>query len=101
MAVQSGSGLAGFTAKTELVSQQRAGLAMTSDDAGIASSMAEPSGDCLSRPQEYKQQLGALVEDARGEVERQAPDVLDRMAATARNIAQRLDEMAGEARQRA
>ena len=41
------------------------------------------------------------MEDARGEVERQAPDVLDRMAATARNIAQRLDEMAGEARQRA
>jgi hypothetical protein len=62
--------------------------------------MSEPSGDYLSRLQEYKQRLEGLMEDARGEIERQAPDVLDRMAATARNIAQRLDEMAGEARQR-
>jgi hypothetical protein len=63
--------------------------------------MPEPSGDYLSRLQEYKQRLEGLMEDARGEIERQAPDVLDRMAATARNIAQRLDEMASEARQRA
>jgi hypothetical protein len=63
--------------------------------------MAEPSGEPLSRLQEYKQRLEGLVEDARGQVERQAPDALDKMAATARNIAQRLDEMAGEARQRA
>jgi hypothetical protein len=62
--------------------------------------MAEPSGDYLSRLQEYKQRLEGLVEDARGEVDRQAPDVLDKMATTARNIAQRLDDMATEARQR-
>ena len=63
--------------------------------------MSEPSGDYLSRLQEYKQRLEGLTEDARGEIERQAPDVLDKMAAMARNIAQRLDEMAGEARKRA
>ena len=63
--------------------------------------MAETSRDHLSRLQEYKQRLEGLVEDARGEVERQAPDVLDKMAATARNIAHRLDAMAGDARQRA
>jgi hypothetical protein len=65
------------------------------------SPMTEPRGDYLSRLQEYKQRLEGLVEDARGGIERQAPDVLDKMAATARNIAQRLDDMAGEARQRA
>jgi hypothetical protein len=40
------------------------------------------------------------MDDAREGIERQAPDVLDKMAATARNIAQRLDDMAREARQR-
>jgi hypothetical protein len=62
--------------------------------------MPEPSGDYLSRLQEYRQRLEALVDEARGEIERQAPDVLDRIAATARNIAERLDDMARDARQR-
>lgn len=62
--------------------------------------MAEPSSDYLSRLQEYKQRLEGLAADARVGIERQAPDVLDKMAATARNIAQRLDDMATEARQR-
>jgi hypothetical protein len=38
--------------------------------------------------------------DAQGALDRQAPDVLDKMAGTARNIAQRLDDMARDARQR-
>jgi hypothetical protein len=63
--------------------------------------MADQSGDHLSRLQDYKQRLEGLVDEARGQVERQAPDALDKMAATARNIAQRLDDMAGDARQRA
>ena len=63
--------------------------------------MAEQSGDYLSRLQEYKQRLEGLVDEAREQVERQAPDALDKMAATARNIAQRLDDMASDARQRA
>jgi hypothetical protein len=54
-----------------------------------------------SRLQEYKQRLERVMDDARGQVERQAPEALDRMAATARNIAQRLDEMGNDARQRA
>ena len=40
------------------------------------------------------------MDEAREGIERQAPDVLDRMAASARNIAQRLDDMARDARQR-
>ena len=63
--------------------------------------MAELSGDYLSRLQEYKQRLEGLAADARVGIERQAPDVLDKMSATARNIAQRLDDMASDARQRA
>jgi hypothetical protein len=63
--------------------------------------MAEQSGDYLSRLQEYKQRLEGLVDEAREQVERQAPDALDKMAGTARNIAQRLDDMASDARQRA
>jgi hypothetical protein len=63
--------------------------------------MVEQSGDYLSRLQEYKQRLEGLMDEARGRVERQAPDALNKMAATARNIAQRLDEMANDARQRA
>ena len=63
--------------------------------------MAEQSGDYLSRLQEYKQRLEGLVDEAREQVERQAPDALDKMAATARNIAQRLDDMASDARHRA
>jgi hypothetical protein len=39
-----------------------------------------------------------LVEAAREGLERQTPEVLDKLAATARNMAQRLDDMASEAR---
>jgi hypothetical protein len=63
--------------------------------------MAEQSGDYLSRLQEYKQRLEGLVDEAREQVERQAPDALDKMAATARNIARRLDDMASDVRHRA
>jgi hypothetical protein len=62
--------------------------------------MPEPRGDYLTRLQAYRQRLEGLMDEAREGIERQAPDVLDRMAATARNIAQRLDDMAREARQR-
>jgi hypothetical protein len=40
------------------------------------------------------------METARQEFERQSPEVLDKLAATAKNIAQRLDDMADEARQK-
>jgi hypothetical protein len=62
--------------------------------------MPEPSGDYVSRLQEYGQRLESLIDEAREGIERQAPEVLDRMAATARNLAQRLDDMAKDARQR-
>ena len=42
--------------------------------------MAEQSGDYLSRLQEYKQRLEGLMDEAREQVGRQAPDALDKMA---------------------
>jgi hypothetical protein len=63
--------------------------------------MAGASDDYSSRVQEYKQRLENLLVDAQAALDRQAPDVLDKMAATARNIAKRLDDMASDARQRA
>jgi hypothetical protein len=64
--------------------------------------MPEPSsGDYISRIQDYQERLEKLAEIARSEFERQAPEVLERMAATARAIAQRFEEMAHEARRRA
>ena len=63
--------------------------------------MMTQSRDYLARIQEYKQRLENLVLDAQEGIDRQAPEVLDGMATTARNIARRLDEMAAEARRRA
>lgn len=52
------------------------------------------------RLQDYQQRLQELMESAREGVDRQAPDVLDKLATTAKNIAQRLEDMASDARQR-
>ena len=62
--------------------------------------MVEPSDDLRSRVQDYKQALEDLLVDAQESIERQAPEVLDKAAATARNLAQRLDDLAAEARRR-
>jgi hypothetical protein len=59
------------------------------------------SRDYLTRLQEYKEGLENLLLGAQEEIDRQAPDVLDKMATTTRNLARRLDEMATEARRRA
>ena len=63
--------------------------------------MAESSDDFRSRVQEYKQGLEDLLVDAQVAIDRQAPDLLDKAATTARNLAQRLDDIATEARGRA
>lgn len=60
--------------------------------------MPEQSDDQRSRLKEYQQRLEKLMEAAREGLERQTPEVLDKLAATARSMAQRLDEMANEAR---
>jgi hypothetical protein len=60
--------------------------------------MAEPSDDFRSRLQDYKQALEDLLVDAQEAIERQAPEVLEKAAA--RGLAQRLDDLAGEARRR-
>jgi hypothetical protein len=60
--------------------------------------VAEQSDDQRSRLHDYQERLEQLMETAREEVGRQAPEVLEKLAATARNIGQRLDEMASDAR---
>jgi hypothetical protein len=60
--------------------------------------MPEHTDDQFSRLQEYQQRLEQLMEAAREGLERQTPEVLDKLAATARNLAQRLDDMASKAR---
>jgi len=60
--------------------------------------MAEQSGDQQSRLQEYQERFEKLMAATREEFGRQAPEVLDKLAATAKNMGQRLDEMASEAR---
>ena len=62
--------------------------------------MAEQSDDFRSRVQDYKQALEDLLVDAHEAIERQAPEVLDKAAATARSLAQRIDDLAAEARRR-
>jgi hypothetical protein len=63
--------------------------------------LTEQGNKQSSRLQEYQKRLEELIESGREGIERQTPDVLDKLAATARNIAQRLDDMARDARQRA
>jgi len=62
--------------------------------------MVGPSGDYRSRLEEYRRALENLLVEAQAALDRQAPDALDKMAATARNIANRLDAMASDARHR-
>ena len=62
--------------------------------------MAEKNEDQLPRINEYQQRLAQFMESAREGLERKAPEALDRLAGTARSIAQRLDHMADDARQR-
>jgi hypothetical protein len=63
--------------------------------------VAGPSDDYRSRVQGYIDGLENLLVDAQVAIDRQAPGVLDKVAASARTIAQHLDEMASEARRRA
>jgi uncharacterized protein HemX len=53
------------------------------------------------RLQEYQKRLDELMGSAREGIDRQAPEVLDKLAATAKDIARRLEDMARDARQRA
>ena len=62
--------------------------------------MAEQS-DQSSRLQDYQQRLEKLMAAAREGFERQTPEVLDKLAATANDIARRLEDLARDARQRA
>jgi hypothetical protein len=62
--------------------------------------MADQSDDQFSSFQHYQHRLEELMGTAREGIQRQAPEVLDKAAATANNIARRLEAMASEARQR-
>ena len=63
--------------------------------------MAEQSNNQFSSFPHYQKRLEELIGTAREGIERQAPKVLDKVAATANNIARRLEAMASDARQRA
>ena len=63
--------------------------------------MAEQSNDQFSSFPHYQKRLEELIGTAREGIERQAPKVLDKAAATANNIARRLEATARDARQRA
>jgi hypothetical protein len=73
----------------------------TEKEGSTAGAPEAPTRPASSRVQEYKQRLENLLVDAQSALDRQAPDVLDKMAASARNVAQRLDDMARDARGRA
>jgi hypothetical protein len=62
--------------------------------------MAEQSNDQFSRFQDYQKRLEEMMGTAREGIERQAPEVLDKAAATANSIARRLEAMASDARHR-
>jgi hypothetical protein len=65
--------------------------------------MPEHSDDQCSRDHrlhEYQKRLEELMSSAREGIGRQTPEVLDKLAATAKNIGQRLEDMANDARQR-
>jgi hypothetical protein len=55
-------------------------------------------GNGASGLQEYQQRFEKLMEAARKEFGRRSPEVLDKLAATAKNVGQRLEEMSAEAR---
>jgi hypothetical protein len=69
----------------------------TSAKRGYWVPVAEQGNDQLAR---YQERLEQVMAAAREGVERQAPEVLEKLAATARNVAQRLDDMARDARQK-
>ena len=63
--------------------------------------MTEHSNKQSSRLQEYQKRLEELMGAAREGIDRQAPEVLEKLAATASDIARRLEDMAHDVRQRA
>ena len=63
--------------------------------------MTEHSDKQASRLKEYQKRLEELMAAAREGIDRQAPEVLEKLAATASDIARRLEDMARDARQRA
>jgi uncharacterized protein HemX len=63
--------------------------------------MTERSNEQSPRLQDYQKRLEELMGSAREGIDRQAPEVLDKLAATAKSIARRFEDMASDARQRA
>ena len=96
-------------ALTAIASDWKQHLSRTPDDVGLdqeepamtGASTTEQSNDQFSRLQDYQKRLEELIGTAREAVERQAPEVLDKAAATANSFARRLEDMASDAHQRA
>ncbi len=79
----------------DAVSQDQEEPAMT------GANTTEQGNDQFSRLEDYQKRLEELIGTAREAIERQAPEVLDKAAATANNFARRLEDMASDAHQRA
>jgi uncharacterized protein (DUF3084 family) len=62
--------------------------------------MTDQSDDLLSRLQQYEKRVEEWLDNVKEDIEREAPEVLDKLASTAKDIAQRLDDMANGARQK-
>ena len=73
-------------------------MATTPERHGGGSETAEQGNGQLSGLKEYQQRFEKLTEAARKEFGRRSPEVLDKLAATAKNVGERLEEMATEAR---
>jgi hypothetical protein len=76
-------------------------VATTPEPHGGGTETAEQGHGQASGVQEYQQRFEKLMEAARKEFGRRSPEVLDKLAATANNIARRLEAVASDARQRA
>jgi hypothetical protein len=62
--------------------------------------MTDPGSDPSPRVERWDERIEQWMEDLRAEVERAAPEVLGELAAAAKNIAGRLDDLAEQARKK-
>jgi hypothetical protein len=75
-------------------------MASTPEPHGGGTETAEQGNGQASGLQEYQQSFEKLMEAARKEFGRRSPEVLDKLAATANNVARRLEALARDARER-
>jgi hypothetical protein len=73
-------------------------MATTPEEHGGGTETAEQGNGQAAGLQEYQRRFEKLMEAARKEFGRRSPEVLDKLAATAMSVGQRLEQMSDEAR---